>query len=213
MMLEQKSVYREEKLSKEELSPRGQRLDPNPLEYIRMTSKFTKRDWIIYIFWIGIMYGLGFTILGFLLFGLSNGATYPDYVWLIPAGILTFSVAITFDNIAHTVIYKPWISDAEYMIHNFSTATGVLTVFTLLGGYQYTELLRIPIYVFAGLSIIYSLIDEAMHWIRYADGGSGWVEVTAHFLILVGHTTMVLAWIFWFEQGYEGFGQALSFWG
>jgi len=200
-------------IQQENLSSRGQRLDPNPLEYLKATKRFTQRDWVIYIFWIGIMYGLGFTLLGFLLVGLGNGAIYPSYVWLIPGGIITFSIAITFDNIAHTVIYKPWISDAEYMVHNFSTATGVLTVFSLLAGFQFTELMRIPIYVFAGLSIIYSLIDETMHWIRYAQGGSGWVEVTCHFLILVGHTTMVLAWIFWFETGYHGFQQALSFWG
>ena len=192
---------------------KGQRYNPGPLEYLRLTKKFTQRDWVIYIFWIGIMYGLGFTVLGFLLIGLTNGANYPPFVWLIPVGILTFSVSITWDNIAHTVIYKEWITDAEYMVHNFSTATGVATVFALLAGYEFSELMRVPIYVFAALSVIYSLIDEAMHWERYARGGSGWVEVTCHFGILVGHTMMVLAWIFWFETGYSGFSEALSFWG
>ncbi|MHA2502555.1 MAG: hypothetical protein ACXAE3_06790 [Candidatus Kariarchaeaceae archaeon] len=195
------------------ITKRGQRLDPSPLDYIRATQRFSQRDWVIYVLWVGIMHGLWITITGFLLAGLTRGAEYPPFVWLIPIGIFIFSTSITFDNIAHTVIYKAWITDSEYMVHNFSTASGVATVFALLAGYEFPDLMRVPIYVFAALSVIYSLIDEAMHWERYSRGGSGWVEVTCHFGILVGHTLMVLAWIFWFEAGYPGFGEALTFWG
>jgi hypothetical protein len=192
------------------LSERGQRLDPNLLEYLSYYKTFSRRDWIIYLSWVGIMLALGLSTLIFFLVGSSNGVNFPVYTWLIPIGILTFTFAITFDNIAHSAIYKQWIDPAEYMVHNFSTVAGVLTVFALMAGYDYPTLMRVPIYVFAFLSILYSLIDEAMHWFRYARGGSGYVEVTMHFLILVGHTTMVLAWIWWYETGYEGVAATLS---
>ncbi len=29
---------------------KGQRFNPNPIEYLRLTKKFTQRDWVIYIF-------------------------------------------------------------------------------------------------------------------------------------------------------------------
>ena len=192
---------------------KGQRFNPNPIEYLRLTKKFTQRDWVIYIFWIGIMYGLGGAMSIFLIAGLFAGAVYPPFVWLIPIGIFTFSVSITWDNIAHTVIYKEWITDSEYMVHNFSTASGVMSVFALLLAFEFPEFMKVPVYVFAVLSVVYSLIDESMHWERYSRGGSGWVEVTCHFGILIGHSLMLLAWIFWYEDGYQGFAEALSFWG
>lgn len=196
-----------------EISTRGQRIDPNFLEYLGYFRTFNTRDWTIYITWVGGMLAVGLASLLFLLIGANNGAIFPVYVWLIPIGNLTFTFAIALDNIAHSAIYKEYITKAELMVHNFSTTAGVLTVLTLIAGYDYPDLMRIPIYVFAALSFVYSLIDEAMHWIRYAEGGSGYVEVTMHFLILVGHTMFVLAWIFWFEAGYPGMEVAINAFG
>lgn len=186
------------------------RINPGFIGYLKAMKEFTARDWIIYITWVGVMFGLFVATLSFLILSSFNNADFPVYVWLIPIGILTFTFAIFFDTIAHMVIYKQWLSDAEWTVHRFATSSGVLTVFALIAGFDFPVFMQIPIYVFAALSILYSLIDEMMHWIRYAQGGSGWLEVTMHFLILVGHTTMVVAWILWYEQGYPGVAETIA---
>jgi hypothetical protein len=41
---------------------------------------------------------------------------------------------------------------------------------------------------FTGLSILYSLVDEAFHWRRYVSPHSDRVEMWSHVSILLGHT-------------------------
>ncbi|MHA2100069.1 MAG: hypothetical protein ACW99A_15445 [Candidatus Kariarchaeaceae archaeon] len=188
----------------------GERLDPGIFEYLGYLKTFTKMDWIKYIAWIGMMFSLAVATMSFLLIGNANGAYFPIYVWLIPVATIGFTLVISLDNIAHSAIYKDWISESEVTIHKFTTASGIASNVSLVLGYAYSDLFYIPIIIFLALSIIYSLIDEVIHWIRYSKGGSGIVEVTCHFYILVFHPIMVFAWFKWYLDGYQGVAETLS---
>ena len=67
--------------------------------------------------------------------------------------------------------------------------------------------------VLTALSIVYSLIDEAFHWQRYARGQSDRVEMWSHVGILVGHSTMMLGWWRWFFLGYPGVSETVVHFG
>ncbi|MHA2252517.1 MAG: hypothetical protein ACXAD7_19285, partial [Candidatus Kariarchaeaceae archaeon] len=149
----------------------GERLDPSVIEYLGYLRTFTRLDWIKYIAWIGMMFSLAVATMTFLLVGNANGANFPIYVWLIPIATIGFTLAISLDNIAHSAIYTDWISESELTIHKFTTASGIASNMSLVLGYVYSDLFYIPIIIFLALSIIYSLIDEVIHWIRYSKGG------------------------------------------
>lgn len=191
-------------------SKNGQRLDPSLFEYIGYMKNFTRLDWIKYVAWIGMMLSLAISTFTFLFIGYSNGADYPVYVWLIPIATIGFTLAISLDNIAHTTIYREYISDSELTIHKFTTASGIASNVSLILGYAYSDLFYIPIIIFIALSIVYSLIDEVIHWIRFSKGGSGFIEVTCHFFILTFHPIMVFAWFKWYLGGYQGVAETLA---
>ncbi len=199
--------------NKERQSTQGQKLDPSLLDYIRYTSKFTRVDWIKYVTWVGMMIGLNVFVSTILFTGLGTGTSFPVYVWLIPISILGFTISIAFDNIAHSVIYKEWISLSEFTIHKFTTTAGIGSTVALILGYFYPQFFFIPILVLIGLSMVYSLIDEGIHWVRYSQGGSGLVEVSCHFGILLSHSIMMFTWLMWYLEGYQGVAQALSVFG
>ena len=52
-------------------------------------------------------------------------------------------------------------------------------------------------------------VDEAMHWRRYFNGYSDRVEMWSHFFIFTGHFIMMMAWLYWFDQGYPGVAETL----
>lgn len=187
-----------------------QRVDPNPIEYLKALKQFTRLDWIKYILWVGMMLGLAAATFTFLWIGHINGANFPSYVWLIPICTMGFTLVISLDNIAHTVIYRDWISQSELTIHKFTTSAGIGSNLALVLGYKYHDFFYVPILILIALSIVYSLIDEAIHWIRYSQGGSGLVEVTCHFFILVFHPIMVFAWLKWYLDGYSGVAETLA---
>jgi hypothetical protein len=60
------------------------------------------------------------------------------------------------------------------------------------------------------LSILYSIIDEAMHWFRYAQQKSDRVEMWSHFGIFLGHLIFICSWSWWFLQGYPGVTETLQ---
>ncbi|MCY3413116.1 MAG: hypothetical protein INQ03_15870 [Candidatus Heimdallarchaeota archaeon] len=180
------------------------------MDYINATNQFTKVDWIKYIGWVGMMLGLGIATLVFLLIGQANGANYPSYVWLIPIGTFGFTFAISLDNIGHTILYADRISHTELTIHKFTTTNGVLSTIFLILGYAYHDFFFIPILITIALSIFYSFIDEAIHWIRFSQGGSGIIEVTMHFLIMLFHPMMIFAWLYWYIKDYPGVAETLA---
>lgn len=178
--------------------------------YIGRIRLFERVDWNVYLVWIGLMLGLLGAVGGFILFGWWNGVVFPPYVWNVPIGIFVFVVAIGIDTIGHRTVYKAALQTGENLVHHITIAAGISSVVVLCLAYSFRDFLWIPAYCLTALSIFYSVIDEAMHWVRYTKGESDRVEMWSHFFIFVGHTIMMVAWIYWFEKGYPGVEQTFA---
>ena len=178
--------------------------------YASRVSSFNSRDWLVYILWVGLMYGLFFVVSFFIGTGYYHEVNYPAYVYNIPVGIFIFSTAIAFDTIGHRTIYKEFLQKAEALVHHITIFAGITSVLVLCLAYHYPVFLRIPALVLIALSIIYSLIDEALHWYRYLSKSSDRVEMWSHFFILLGHMIMILSWWQWYSEGYPGVSETLS---
>lgn len=172
--------------------------------YVSRFREFGSDDWRVYFVWIGLMVGLVLSVTGFLVMGTIDGVRFPAYVWNVPLGTLIFAGAISVDTIGHRTIYKQALSRAESLVHHITIAAGISSVVLLCLAHQYREFLMIPAYCMTGLSVFYSVIDEAMHWFRFYEGNSDRVEMWSHFFIFVGHTIMMASWVYWFAEGYPG---------
>jgi hypothetical protein len=179
------------------------------IAYSLQIKQFTKNDWIVYTLWVGLMFGLLFSVSGFLLFGHFSGVTYPSYVWNIPIGTFVFVMAISFDTIGHRTTYKDELLKGEALVHHVTIFAGITSTLLLCLAYTYPEFMRIPALVMIAMSVVYSLIDEVFHWRRYIQLKSDRVEMWAHFFIFVGHFIFVGAWWYWFTQGYAGVAETL----
>ena len=177
--------------------------------YSLQIRQFTKKDWIVYTLWCGLMFGLFFSVGGFLLAGHLGGVTYPAYVWNIPIGTFIFVVAISFDTIGHRTAYKEELAKGEALVHHVTIFAGITSCLMLCLAYTYPDFMRIPALVMIMMSVVYSLIDEAFHWRRYIQHHSDRVEMWAHFFIFVGHFIFVGAWWYWFAAGYPGVAETL----
>ena len=178
--------------------------------YASRVREFTRTDWIVYVVWVGMMYGLAAAVLIFTGSGVLAGVQYPTYVWNIPLGIFIFSTAIAFDTIGHRTIYKDYLQEkGEALVHHITIFAGIASVVLMCLGYTYPGFLKIPALVFILFSSIYSLIDEALHWHRYMNKKSDRVEMWSHFFIFIGHTIMILSWWTWFSEGYPGVKETL----
>ncbi|RYZ94004.1 MAG: hypothetical protein EOP11_27010, partial [Proteobacteria bacterium] len=51
------------------------------LTYANRVKLFSRTDWIVYVAWVGMMFGLLFSVSAFFLVGYVNGVSYPPYVW------------------------------------------------------------------------------------------------------------------------------------
>lgn len=182
------------------------------VEYASEVRNFGTKDWLVYISWVGLMMGLFFSTAGFLLIGHFNGVQYPSYVWNIPLGTLIFSAAISFDSIGHRTRYKVELQKGESLVHGITIFAGITSCLMLCLAYTYPEFLRFPTLVMILLSIFYSMIDEGLHWRRYFSLHSDRVEMWSHFFIFLGHGIMILAWYYWFSQGYPGVAETLANW-
>ena len=180
------------------------------LVYVGRVREFDREDWIVYILWNGLMFGLLAAVLSFLAVGVSVGVEYPMYVWNIPLGISCFVVAIAIDTIGHRTVYKAVLKKGEALIHHITIAAGIASVVVLCLAYEHPEFMRIPALVLILLSVIYSLFDEALHWHRYLTSQSDRVEMWSHFFILLGHLTMIFSWWYWFTKGYPGVAETLA---
>jgi len=173
--------------------------------YASRVKEFSPTDWLVYVAWVGLMYGLFFAVGGFVLLGYLNHVEYPAYVWNIPIGVFVFSTAIAFDTIGHRTVYKDYLQEkGEALVHHITIFAGITSTVLLCLAYTFPIFLRIPALVFVVLSLVYSLIDEAMHWHRYMTRHSDRVEMWSHFFIFVGHLIMILAWWQWYAEGYPG---------
>ena len=179
--------------------------------YASRIKLFTPRDWTIYILWVGQIFGLFLVTLGFLLVGHSNGVVYPAYVWNIPIGVFIFATAIAFDSIGHRTIYFDYLQKGEALVHGVTIFCGIISILLLCLGYHWPVFMTAPAIVMVALSVVYSVIDEAMHWFRYFSQESDRVEMWSHVGIFVGHNIMVVAWVWWFWEGYPGVSETLPF--
>lgn len=179
--------------------------------YASRVKEFSGPDWIAYIAWVGLMSGLFFATLGFVLCGYFNGVNFPSYVWNVPFGTFIFVGAIAFDTIGHRTIYKEELQKGEALVHHITIFAGIASCLLLCLAYSFPVFLRIPALVMAVLSIFYSVIDEALHWRRYINGFSDRVEMWSHFFIFVGHLIMIISWWQWFSEGYPGVRETLPF--
>jgi len=180
------------------------------LIYAGQMRRFNKTDWLVYIVWIGMMFGLLFMVGGFVVFGWANGVKFPPYVWNVPIGVFIFVVAIAFDTIGHRTTYKEELKKGESLVHQITIFSGVTSVFCLIFAYQYPDFFRFPALTLIGLAIFYSMVDEAMHWRRYLTQHSDRVEMWSHLFIFVGHILMSISWYYWFAQGYPGVKETLD---
>jgi len=178
--------------------------------YLGRVREFDRGDWSVYVAWVGLMVGLTAALLTFLLVGRARGADLPVEAWLLPAGAATFTLAIAVDTIGHRTIYKESIRRAEGLVHQITIACGIASCVLLCAAYAQRALWFIPATVFALLSFLYSLVDEAFHWHRYWSRASDRVEMWSHLFILIGHGTMIGAWWLWCARGYPGVASALG---
>lgn len=179
------------------------------LLYIGRIRSFNRTDWQVYLLWVATISGLCLSTGAFVLAGFMLGVRFPAYVWNIPLGAALFTLAIAIDTIGHRTVYREEIARYEALVHHITIFSGVASVLALCLGYFWPGLMRIPALVFIGLSLVYSLLDEAMHWIRYATQQSDRVEMWSHYFILLGHLIMILAWWQWFDAAYPGVDDTL----
>ena len=172
--------------------------------YVGRMREFKKVDWIVYLLWVGLMAGLFFAVTAFVWAGWMTNAPLPVMVWNIPLGTAIFVIAIAIDTIGHRTIYRAELEKAEALVHHITIFAGISSVLILCAGYWWPDFCKIPAFCFIGLSVIYSIIDEAMHWRRYLIQQSDRVEMWSHFFIFVGHNIMIFSWWNWFTNGYPG---------
>jgi hypothetical protein len=177
--------------------------------YVGRIRVFEARDWAAYLTWVGLMLGLTLSTSAFLLFGRAQGAAFPIEAWLVPLGAAVFTLSIAIDTIGHRTIYKQEIAGAEGLVHAITIFCGILSCVLLCAAYAYRHGLWIPALVLTLLSFLYSLVDEAFHWRRYARDAADRVEMWSHVGILIGHGTMMIGWWSWFFQDYAGVAETI----
>jgi len=177
--------------------------------YVGRIRQFGRRDWLVYIGWVGLMLGLVGATGGFLLAGRAHDVSFPAVAWWVPWGALLFSLSIAIDTIGHRTIYKQEIQAAEGLVHGITIACGIGSCVLLCLAYSQPSS-WIPALVLTLLSFVYSLVDEAFHWRRYVRRHSDRVEMWSHVGILIGHASMMLGWWVWFFQGYPGVPETIA---
>lgn len=180
------------------------------LTYVGRIKDFTTKDWLVYVVWVGMMYGLFAVIAMFFALAHTHGVVYPGYAWNIPIGTFIFSTAIAIDTIGHRTIYKEVLQKGEALVHHITIAAGISSVVALCLAYENPSFMKIPAFVLIFLSIVYSLVDEGLHWQRYLTLQSDRVEMWSHFFILLGHLLMISSWWIWFTDGYPGVKETLA---
>ncbi len=178
--------------------------------YVGRIRQFDRRDWAVYVAWVGLLLGLCAASLGFLVFGTVRGASFPAEAWLVPAGAAVFTAAAAVDAIGHRTIYKEEIRRAEGLVHGATIFCGIASCVLLCAAFRFGPSASIPAAVLTGLTVLYSVVDEGFHWRRYAAARSDRVEMWSHVFIFTGHLTMMAGWWAWLLGGYAGVPAALG---
>lgn len=179
------------------------------IRYVSRIREFERVDWIVYLGWVGMMFGLVASTGGFLLAGRAHGVAWPEEAWLVPIGAAVFAIAIAIDTIGHRTVYKEVLKGGEQLVHHITIVCGVGSVVLLCLAYE-RPWAAIPAMVLTVLSFVYSLIDEVFHWKRYTSAKADPVEMWSHVGILVGHGVMMLGWWRLYQLGYPGVAETLA---
>ncbi len=177
--------------------------------YLVRIREFNRQDWMVYLAWVGLMTGLVLATGGFVAVGHAGGVRLPAAAYLVPLGAFVFTVSIAVDTIGHRTVYKREIQRAEGLVHGITIFCGISSCVLLTAAYNAAAAFWIPAMVMTVLSFVYSLIDEAFHWRRYASQHSDRVEMWSHVGIFVGHSLMMLAWWTWYFDSYRGVSEVL----
>jgi len=194
------------------MSP-GSEIVPRPghplVIYVGRIREFDRTDWLVYLGWVGMMFGLVAATGGFLLAGHAHGATWPGEAYFVPVGAAVFAIAIAIDTIGHRTIYKEALRGGEQLVHHITIVCGVTSCVLLALAYDHPAL-AIPAMAFTVMSFVYSLVDELFHWRRYVTQRADPVEMWSHVGIFIGHGTMMLAWWRCYQLGYPGVRDTLA---
>ena len=180
------------------------------LIYVGRIREFTRRDWQVYIAWVGMMLGLVAATGGFVIFGHAQGVVFPPEAWVVPVGAAIFTVSISIDTIGHRTIYREVLKQGEQLVHHVTIFCGIGSSALLCAAYSLPGAMWVPAMVLTVLSFVYSMVDEVFHWRRYITQKSDRIEMWSHLGILIGHGIMMLAWWHWFFGGYKGVEQTLA---
>ena len=178
--------------------------------YIGRIRDFDARDWLVYCAWVGLMVGLAVVTGGFVAVGRMHQVDMPPDAYMVPAGVVIFTLAIAIDTIGHRTIYQTVLQKGEALVHHVTIFCGVTSCIALSVAYSYPGLATVPAAVLTFLAFFYSVIDEAMHWQRYLTSKSDRVEMWSHVFIFVGHGIMMVGWWRWFLSGYGGVREILA---
>lgn len=178
--------------------------------YVGRAREFTREDWLVYLVWVGMMVSLGMTVGGFLWVGRGADAPFPGSAYLVVIGIAIFALAIAVDTIGHRTIYKQAIAGSEALVHHVTIAAGITSCVAMSMAYTHRDLALIPAAVLTAVTVLYSLVDEVMHWRRYLMERSDRVEMWSHAFIFLGHGIMMAGWWHWLWVGYPGVPETLA---
>jgi hypothetical protein len=178
--------------------------------YVGRIRQFQRGDWLVYLGWVGLMAGLCAASSLFLYLGRQARARFPADAYLVPLGAAIFTLAIAVDTIGHRTIYKDVLRGGEALVHQVTIASGIGACVLLMAAYPQRAAVATAAMVLTALSLIYSLVDEVMHWRRYLTRRSDAVEMWSHLFILIGHGTMMAGWWRWYFQGYRGVPETLA---
>lgn len=181
------------------------------LVYIGRVREFTRRDWLVYITWVGLMLGLVVSTLSVLLVGRAHGVQFPAEAWCVPMGAAIFALAISIDTIGHRTIYKEVLRGGEQLVHHITIFAGITSCVALVLAYPSRTGYAIVAAVMTGVSVMYSLIDEVFHWRRYIASHADRVEMWSHVFIFVGHGIMMAGWWVYYLRGYAGMAETLRY--
>jgi len=178
--------------------------------YFARFRLFSRRDWVVYVAWVGLIAGLSLASTAFLVIGRRAGAVFPGHAYFLPIGAAIFAFAIAVDTIGHRTVYKEYLRGGEGLVHHIIIGCGIGSCVLLCAAYPTPSNLQIPALVLTLLSFIYSFVDEVMHWRRYLSSKSDVVEMWSHVFILIGHGTMMVGWWLWYLGGYQGVAITLA---
>jgi hypothetical protein len=178
--------------------------------YVGRVREFSRRDWLAYAAWVGLIFGLFAATASFLLAGRAHGVRFPDEAWLVPAGAGVFTLAVAIDTIGHRTVYRQALAGGEALVHQITSTMGIASCVLLCAAYPQRSGLAIAALVLTLLSVVYSFVDEVFHWRRYVRHQTDRVEMWSHVLILVGHLTMMAAWWRCYQLGYPGVAETIA---